>query len=177
MYTTATTRQPGIHRINFRSPTPLAEAGDGSFVVPYRAQSYYFTSSTDPKRREEYAETAVAGTEVLSRAQRTKWPGTALPWRVIHLPSSDSKSPSAITITISAGDGETSKHRTRAGKKKRITLRKKHKDAVLKAETEKEKRTRRNREKKVKKKAKEKLKKLEGMKGEDEDAGVGGDVA
>ncbi len=176
--TTTTTHQPGIHHINVRSPTPLSAAGDGAFVIPHRPQSYYFTSSTDSKRQEEYNEVAMAGTEVLNTAQRTIWPGTALPWRVIHLPGSAPEAlafSSALTITISTS-GERNKGRTRAGKKKRIAARKKYKDMVLKAETEKEKRTRRNREKKVKKKAKEKLKKME-EKGEtvetaDEDANV-----
>jgi hypothetical protein len=90
-------------------------------------------------------------------------PGTALPWRVIHLSaatlSSVKRAPAPPAATA-----QSKTRRARAGKKRRLAMRKK-KFAVpaAKVETEQEKRTRRNREKKVKKKEREKLKKIHGL--------------
>jgi hypothetical protein len=89
-------------------------------------------------------------------------PGTALPWRVIHLNASKPSSLSNHCPTLLASTPATTKtRRSRAGKKRRIAIRKKYAAITAQAETEREKRTRRNREKKVKKKEREKLKKKE----------------
>ena len=68
------TNHPSIHRINIRSPTPPASAGDGAFVVPYRPQTYYFANVAGLEQK-AYADIAISGGQVLERASRTKWVG------------------------------------------------------------------------------------------------------
>ncbi|KAF7505488.1 hypothetical protein GJ744_000735 [Endocarpon pusillum] len=162
----------GVARVNLRSPTPLAERGEGGFVVPCRPRSYYFTSFGDGdadgdadanadaqggrarRRRDEYRDVAVEGQEVMFVATSTAWPGAALPWRVIRVPASSlAQSLKTSPTRAESRDGRTQR-RARAGKKRRIAMRKKHAAEVRAAETEKEKRARKNREKKVKKREK-----------------------
>lgn len=59
------------------------------FVRPRRPESYHFTSAlpeaTQALRKSQYEDVAVSTREVLLSASTTKWPGTALPWRVINI--------------------------------------------------------------------------------------------
>lgn len=63
----------GFHRINVRSPTPMAGSGDGAFVVPCRSQAYYFTGDAGTDKKKGYARAAVSGKEVMQTSQRTRW--------------------------------------------------------------------------------------------------------
>lgn len=70
--------EKGLPQVNIRSPSPVSGHGDGGFVVPFRPQSYYFTPADDDggegvRRRKEFADMAVDGKEVLSRARRIAW--------------------------------------------------------------------------------------------------------
>ncbi|RVX67353.1 hypothetical protein B0A52_09134 [Exophiala mesophila] len=145
------------------------------FVRPRRPDSYYFTSalpaSTLSRLSSQYSETALSTTDILTRAKSTKWPGTSLPWRVIHVKlAKPTKTPTPTTTSKSSTQLPSSSrlHRTspRPSKKRRLVLRRRsvaQAELVEKAkaadEAEREKRTRRNREKKVKRKEREKRKK------------------
>lgn len=161
-------------------PTALTESWSldkAQFVRPNRPDSYYFTSATPHETKNimkaEYADVAVSASDVLFRAQSTKWPGTALPWRLIHVqlvnPGNNSRykslPPSSVSKDVSHAASRL--NRKRPSKKRRILLRRRlalraDMAAQVKAtqESEQEKRTRRNREKKVKRKEREKKKKL-----------------
>ncbi len=72
--------EAGLARVRIRSPTPAGREGEeGGFVVPVRPRSYYFTFSGDgdgegwKRRRDEYADVAVEGHDVLSMAGCTAW--------------------------------------------------------------------------------------------------------
>jgi hypothetical protein len=163
-------------------PTEPLSLDKTNFIRPHRPDSYYFTSALAPESiqtlKSEYTTVAVSTADVLNFATSTKWPGTALPWRCIHVQLiNPTKAPShgpglgsrdAVSQTNSATD---SKRITgRPSKKRRILLRKRlalHANVAAQAqlfeEAEREKRTRRNREKKVKRKEREKRKKSRGM--------------
>ena len=149
------------HRVTICSPAPVSK-GDGGFVVRHRPRGDYFAEPA--LRRHEYAQVALAGQDVISRAESTRWPGAEMSWRVIYVPDARLAQKGRVSTEhdVVDGDREGSRGRVRKGKKARIKTRKMYAAKVLKAETEKEKRTRRNREKKVKKKAREKVKKLGG---------------
>ena len=171
------------HRIRLRSPSLDPEKV--GFVRPHRYQGYYFARELTAEEKNQMENAAVTGRQVLSHAT-SPWPGTAYPWKILHLPSSRSAKalPSQLHIPR-LGDPSPAKKRTRPGKKYRIKIRKKAAAALEKKEErkaqeekreaeEREKRTRRNREKKVKRKAKEKAKKADGAKGGEEgDEGKG----
>ncbi|OAP62054.1 hypothetical protein AYL99_04257 [Fonsecaea erecta] len=178
-----------------RTPEP-AELADSlsleraHFLRPNRPDSYYFTSAL-PKEtiealRSQYADVALSTSEVLCRAESTKWPGSALPWRLIHVELLDKshRFQGVAQSAVSAmGTRDSSSHMSqprpkRPSKKRRILLRRRlalrqelAAQARVTEETEKEKRTRRNREKKVKRKEREKRKKMEAPEGEGELAG------
>ncbi|KAL9619733.1 MAG: hypothetical protein Q9160_005664 [Pyrenula sp. 1 TL-2023] len=174
-----------ITRINIRSPTPPSP-GSGGFVNPHRPRSYYFTFSTAAAANanasgkdsllhtavaaeKEYAAVAVDGLDVRARARSVKWPGTALPFRVIHIniPPTSTSFPSFSSPphhTHTPPDPNKKLQKCRASKKHRIALRKKLKLAVAaeqrtreEAEADRGKRTRRNREKKVKRRERERV--------------------
>lgn len=168
------------------SPTPppinLSESlslDKAHFVRPHRPDSYYFTSSlpteTLSSLKSQFAEVALSSSDVLSLAEVTKWPGSALPWRVINVKLA---MPSWQTQKQTTPVASSLKSR-KPSKKRRIILRRRlarAKEAAqlqkLAEETEKEKRTRRNREKKVKKKEREKRKKAE-TQGAETTSGIG----
>ncbi|KIV93171.1 hypothetical protein PV10_04408 [Exophiala mesophila] len=145
------------------------------FLRPRRPDSYYFTSalptSTLSRLSSQYSETALSTTDILTRAKSTKWPGTSLPWRVIHVKlAQPTKTPTPTTTSRSSTQPSSSSRpqriNPRPSKKRRLVLRRRsaaQADLVEKAkaadEAEREKRTRRNREKKVKRKEREKRKK------------------
>lgn len=159
------------HRVRLRSPSLDPEKV--GFVRPHRDQSYYFARTLMAEERNELETAAVTGAQVLSHAA-SSWPGTAYPWKILHLSNPNSRTSFSDQARIARlGDPSPAKKRTRPGKKYRIKIRKKAAAAVAKKEErkaeeekkeaeEREKRTRRNREKKVKRKAKEKAKKADG---------------
>ncbi|KAJ9605367.1 hypothetical protein H2200_010024 [Cladophialophora chaetospira] len=163
-------------------PTELAESlslDKAHFVRPNRPDEYYFTSALPEETigalRSQYADAATSTSDILLRAQSTKWPGTALPWRMIKVKLFNKPSnPKAPNQTTPAKDKTNA--RSRPSKKRRILYRRRlalrselTAQSKVAEETEREKRTRRNREKKVKKKEREKRKKLGADGGEDGD--------
>lgn len=162
--TQSTQPNPPPSRINIRSPTP-DQPSDGRFINPHRPSSYYLAKSP---RLDKLAVAAVSGIEIL-QCSHSPWPGTQMPWRVIHLPSakvsvSDISSDTKAMLKI-RGKGVPSKN-ARSGKpskKRRILLRTRARAVDLKIKEKeehlREKRTRLNREKKVKRKAKGKAEK------------------
>lgn len=170
-------------------PEDLAESlslDKANFIRPNRPESYYFTSAI-PQRlledlRSQYTQVALSTSDVLSRASSTNWPGTALPWRCVHVEllnsrhklSDPSNKPSisvptrAATKQDSTRSSYANRQRTRPSKKSRILLRRRlalraelAAQAEKSDELERQKRTQRNREKKVKRKEREKRKKLD----------------
>ncbi|KIW62981.1 hypothetical protein PV04_09865 [Phialophora macrospora] len=152
------------------------------FIRPNRPETYYFTAAlpdeTLQQLKAEYAAVAVSASDVFSRAESTKWPGTALPWRLIRVQLLNAASKSKEQRQSGNFDSAVARHnnsaqqkaraRTRPSKKRRILVRRRvalrnelAAQAKVTEETEREKRTRRNREKKVKKKEREKRKKTE----------------
>ncbi|KIX98413.1 uncharacterized protein Z520_05714 [Fonsecaea multimorphosa CBS 102226] len=190
-----------------RTPEPAALADSLSlekahFLRPNRPDSYYFTSAlpgeTIEALRSQYADVALSTADVLARAKSTKWPGSALPWRLIHVEllgkgrrrgarRLEDVAQSAASSAVSTIDTSTQRSKPspkRPSKKRRILLRRRlalrqelAAQATATEETEREKRTRRNREKKVKRKEREKRKKLEeapeGEEGKPAGGGVG----
>ncbi|EXJ91301.1 hypothetical protein A1O1_04411 [Capronia coronata CBS 617.96] len=175
--------RPTIRLSRTPSPAPLS-GQDGllsldkaHFVRPHRPETYYFTAAlpadTAQALKSQYAEVAVSTSHVLSRSKSTIWPGSVLPWRVIHVELVAPNRRGQGTVTKStagkvSGPGLASRStsRPKPSKKRRIVLRQRlAKRAEMAAQavaaelTEKEKRTRRNREKKVKRKEREKMKK------------------
>lgn len=182
-----------------RSPSPVVgldralSLDKAHFIRPNRPDTYYFTAAlpaeTVHSLRSQYAQVAVSTSDVISRAKATSWPGTTLPWRVIHVQLANRSSSArdrhvveAIVKTTheSSSSKSNSKPKAKSSKKRRIVLRRRlAKSAELAAQaveaelTEKEKRTRRNREKKVKRKEREKKKKLlDGTGAAQEDGGL-----
>lgn len=154
-----------------RVNTPPVDVGDAGFLSA-RDNSYYFASAPSTERQEEFRSAAVTGQDVLSRAHGI-WPGSAYPWRVLHLPSTKKQrsmlaNVGSLSSKLIGNDVAVS--RKRPGKKARLKIRtkavaakarqeQKQRQAELKEAAEQEKRTRRNREKKVKRKQREKAKK------------------
>jgi hypothetical protein len=152
------------------------------FLRPNRPETYYFTAAlpeeTVQRLKAEYAAVAMSTTDVVSRAESTRWPGTVLPWRLIRVQLLNKASRSTGQHQSGQVDSTAAQHnnstqqkaraRSRPSKKRRILVRRRlalrselAAQAKVTEETEKEKRTRRNREKKVKKKEREKRKKTE----------------
>jgi hypothetical protein len=137
------------------------------FVQPNRPDGYYFTSAFPRESvdllRSQYAEVAVSSSDVLYRAITSKWPGAAMPWRLIPVQLANRVREPRISNKVlpSSKRGRPSKKR-RILQRRRLALRAELAAQAQKAEeTEREKRTRRNREKKVKRKEREKRKKVE----------------
>lgn len=161
------TATPARIRVN----TPPVDVGDAGFLSA-RDDSYYFASAPSLKRKEQLRSAAVTGQDVLSRAHGI-WPGSAYPWKVLHLPSTKkqrSMLANADSLSSKLFGNDASLSRKRPGKKARLKIRtravaakarqeQKQREADLKEAAEQEKRTRRNREKKVKRKQREKAKK------------------
>lgn len=160
-------------KIRLRSPTPTN--ADPGFIQPRRVSSYYFASiSQDERLRFEAA--AISASQVLSQSTMPR-PGSAYPWRVLHLPLSQVSQPirhelrkASISTTLVKPTGDDVKKRKRVGKKARIALRTKlsstrlqqaeaSKAVELKEAAERAKRAERNRLKKLKRRAREKAKK------------------
>ncbi|KIW29563.1 uncharacterized protein PV07_05371 [Cladophialophora immunda] len=179
-----------------RTPEP-AELADSlslekaHFLRPNRPDSYYFTSAvpeeTIASLRSQYADVALSTADVVSRAKSTKWPGSALPWRLIHVQllgnghrlKKLAQAAMSTTNTRDTSSQQLKPNSKRPSKKRRILLRRRlalrqELAAQVRAteETEREKRTRRNREKKVKRKEREKKKKLEAPEGKGGPAGA-----
>lgn len=163
-------------RIRVRSPTPAEiSPDDGGFLVPFRGWYHYVTTpelldrplgdtryvEIQNRKRKEYESVAVSGEDVLKWA-RVEAPGCHLPWRVIHIPSSQDR-----TRDVSSGTkpdtrddgGTTKKKKKKPGKKRRIILRKRLAAAELVKKAEAEKRHEKNREKRIKRRQREKERK------------------
>ncbi len=154
-------------KVNIRSPTPTTPS-DGRFINPYRPWTYYFASEPSV---DTLAAVAVSGSDILERSH-DPWPGTALAWRVVHLPSSKPKVADlsdAARVSLKT-PAPASKRKLKPSKKRRILLRTRAKAVEEKVKEKeehlREKKTRLNREKKLKRKAKEKAAKLAGKEGE-----------
>ncbi|KAH0841667.1 hypothetical protein AYO21_01099 [Fonsecaea monophora] len=188
--TTTTTTTIADTRIRLsRTPEPAAleeslSLENAHFLRPHRPDSYYFTAALPEEAtqalRTQYADVAVSTADILSRATRTKWPGTALPWRLIHVQLLHGKDRSAGAQPLRSSTSSSSSGSKRPSKKRRILLRRRlalrqelAAQAKATEETEREKRTRRNREKKVKRKEREKRKKVEVEEGGQEGEGEG----
>jgi len=187
LFATSKPTAEAANRIRLRSATP--PTGDSGFVDPKRPSSYYFASPLSDSEKDNLDDSALSGAQVLVCSQ-APWPGSAYPWKVLHLPPSVLTRPArsqnsayqdaALLAKLTGREGFERKKRTRKGKKTRIQIRTKltasRNAAKTKEAEEREKRTRRNREKKVKKKAKEKAKKAgEGVTEASGDAAMGGD--
>ena len=179
------------------TPEPVAvtkqlSLEDANFVRPNRPEAYYFTSALKDEEvqrlRFAYQQAAVSTSEVLARAKSSRWPGTALLWRLFEVESlskvakserNGATRPNTSTSEHSKSLQMSTSARTKPSKKRRIHLRRRlalrnELAAQEKAseETEREKRTRRNREKKLKKKERDKKKKLEADGGGSHGVGV-----
>lgn len=183
LFATSKTTAAPANRIRLRSPTPTV--GEPGFVQANRDSSYYFAPTLSSKDKDNLQYSALSGVQVLTNAH-IPWPGSAYPWKILHLPSSSltrsARSQSTALLAKRLEAGAEPKKRTRPGKNFRIKVRTKlaaSKAAVERKEAEeREKRTRRNREKKVKKKMREKAKKggaegstLDAVGGESEEGG------
>ncbi|KAK9477025.1 hypothetical protein V1514DRAFT_348528 [Lipomyces japonicus] len=51
-----------------------------------RPDSYYLVDDSDTTRRRQLEASAISGEDLLAQAS-TPWPGMAMPWKVIHIPS------------------------------------------------------------------------------------------
>ncbi|KAK3111510.1 hypothetical protein LTR53_013163 [Teratosphaeriaceae sp. CCFEE 6253] len=182
----ATTRkgegEASASRVRLRSPTPLNTTP--GFVDSNRDRSYYLVGTRTAVESARYEHAAVSGAEVLDHS-RTPWPGSACPWKIIHLPvhNGQRRTVSALCETpAAAGIATEGTKRKRPGKQARIKVR--IKLATLQAQTkaveidakareaaEREKRVRTNRSKKLKKRARDKAKKA-GAVGDAEDEEV-----
>lgn len=163
-------------RIRVRSPTPAKNGlDDGGFLVPFRGWYHYVTApellglppgdthhvEIQNRKRKEYESVAVSGDDVLKWA-RVEAPGCHLPWRVIHIPSSQDRTrdaPSSETKTDTRGDSGAAKKKKKPGKKRRIILRKRLAAAELAKKAEAEKRHKKNRERRIKRRQRDKERK------------------
>lgn len=163
--------------ISLRSPSPDPTS---TSVATSRPSSYYFIASLPQSTLtalcKSYLDSAISGTALFEKSQ-TSWPGTSLPWRVIHLPThrkqlvidaTASNSTAVVPITLSAIEDRANRHHCRPSKKRRDLLKQKaaKRQAIIdesktKEEHEREKRNRKNRERKLKRRAKERREKDE----------------
>lgn len=168
-----------VHQTIRLSPTPEPTALIGEvslekacFIRPRRPDSFHFTSALPEAKqsllKSQFADVALSTLDVLLNASTTKWPGAAVPWRVINLTLANP--PKKVAQPGRRSQPTFKAHpRPRPSKKRRILLRRQlvakseaTKQQKLSDEAEREKRTRRNREKKVKRKEREKQKKQAG---------------
>ncbi|KAH8704925.1 hypothetical protein BGW36DRAFT_392665 [Talaromyces proteolyticus] len=169
--------KPQKLRIRLRSPTPGDIQSEGRFVVPFRGWHYYVTkpelmhlphdeeqASAESRKRSEFEDVAVTGTQLREWARSTKLPGCHLPWRVLRIKAFDHRVPkptSTITpVLSSSGSSGEKKKKSKPGKKRRIILRTRA-AATTSASTmtDAEKRNKKNREKKVRKRQRERERK------------------
>lgn len=155
------------------------------FVRPHRPESqyYYFTASLPEARqaqlKSQYADVALSTSDVLLNAATTKWPGTAVPWRVVKVTvatkgRSALKKGLPLAQTTIASRSHLTSRKARPSKRRRIHIRRQlaaksaaKEQQKLSDEAEREKRTRRNREKKVKRKEREKRKRQDAQEAEE----------
>jgi hypothetical protein len=157
--TPATQTQQASNKITIRSPTPDVPSS-GRFINPNRPKSYYFTTTPPPP---SITLSAISGPTILS-SSHSPWPGTFLPWRVIHLSSSTTKLPPSKPL-YDVPKSQAIRKSRKLSKKRRIQLRTRSKlmDAKVKEKEQhlREKKTRLNRERKVKRREKEKMEKAQ----------------
>lgn len=161
-----------INVVKIRSPSVISDAEPGLSVT--RPLSYYLTDRSTKHLRtqqlEAFATSAVSTEELQQIAQRC-WPGTATPWRVIHLPAHKGQIIVHSAVTSNAKteqhpDATNPSRRARVSKKRRDLLRSKATkrqrlidETKTKEEHEREKKNKKNRERKLKRRAKERQEK------------------
>jgi hypothetical protein len=134
----------------------------GGFVVPRRADGYYFSGAVTPERRKEFEIVAVSGEEV-QRLLGVRYSGWEVRWRVRHLRNgelviAESDSKGAVASPLAAGL-DPNRHseiglvsgskKGKPGKKRRIVLRerkRKGEEAAKRRREEIEKKKREERE-------------------------------
>ncbi|KAK4962489.1 hypothetical protein LTR10_000115 [Elasticomyces elasticus] len=156
-------------KIRLRSPTPQTTAP--GFVVPKRNLNYYLAEPPASVDKVQCQSAALSGTEVLALSH-TPWPGSAYPWKVLHV-SVQGRRKSAVSTDKGAAPGPTSASapkRKQPGKKARVQIRvklaaqraeagKQQIDAKAREIADREKRVRLNRAKTLRKRAREKARK------------------
>lgn len=162
--------------ISIRSPSPAAEPeSDTKVYEDPRSDSYYFTSCLPTTKlqelQESYEAAAISVSQLQSLKQRS-WPGTGLPWRVVHLPAHRKQvvvhkvtlkdQASAMTSSTTINNDLERVRRARPSKRKRNLLKDRAAkrqqiidESKTKEEHEREKKARKNREQKLKRRAKE----------------------
>ncbi|KAK5730181.1 hypothetical protein LTR15_000115 [Elasticomyces elasticus] len=154
-------------KIRLRSPKPQTTAP--GFVAHERNLNYYLAEVPSSADKGKYESAALSGTEVLALSH-TPWPGSAYPWKVLHVISQGSREGSAMAVNdIVIGPTPATK-RKQPGKKARIQIRvklaaqraetdKQQTDAKAREVADREKRVRLNRAKTLRKRAREKARK------------------
>ncbi|KAI1262481.1 hypothetical protein F5Y18DRAFT_397331 [Xylariaceae sp. FL1019] len=141
-------------------------SGPGSFIHPKRPTSYYLAAPLSPKSALQHRSVAVTPEYLIQDALSPRW-GLEKPWRVLHIPASQSLTP---TPRPESELEKTPRKKTRPGKKHRILQRTKQKAQREREEKAKlqaadkelhlqEKKKRLNRERKLKRRQKEREKK------------------
>ncbi|GAB7365723.1 hypothetical protein MBLNU230_g7061t1 [Neophaeotheca triangularis] len=160
--------QTQIQTTRIRLDSPTEENRAPGFLNPHRNRAYYFATPPSPETQKTLDIIALSPTQI-HNLSKIPWPGVSYPWKVLHLPATNSspQTPQPKTFAKLGLQAEVSKKRTRLSKACRIRKRKalamaRDEQARVrevkeaKEVAEREKRTRRNREKKIKKRAKEK---------------------
>jgi hypothetical protein len=184
--TSAQSMAPRVTLLRSLSPSLTIQPQEGR-LLRSRPESYYFAKPT--QKTQSHFATSTMTTAALQTLTQTQWPGTSLPWRVIHLstarPSKKASQPSQAAESISGtspGLHATARaqKRSKPNKKRRIFLRRRlaastnkanskpKVKSVTRSETgeilglapqEREKRSARNREKKLKRRQRERERK------------------
>ncbi|KAK5703184.1 hypothetical protein LTR97_004133 [Elasticomyces elasticus] len=164
-----TSATESTNKIRLRSPTPQTTAP--GFVVHERNLKYYLAESPTSADKDDYESAALSGTEVVALS-RNPWPGSAYPWKVLHV-SLQGRRKLAVSTEKGAAPGPTSASATKRkqpGKKARIQIRvklaaqraeagKQQIDAKAREIADRDKRVRLNRVKTLRKRAREKASK------------------
>ncbi|KAK5719651.1 hypothetical protein LTR17_015278 [Elasticomyces elasticus] len=158
-------------KIRLRSPTPQTTAP--GFVVHERNLNYYFAEPSKSAEKGNYESAALSGAEV-DALSRTPWPGSAYPWKVLHVSIQGRRKSSLSTdkgaAPAPAPASASAAKRKQPGKKARIQIRvklaaqraesdKQQTDAKAREIADREKRVRLNRAKTLRKRAREKARK------------------
>ncbi|KAK6421731.1 hypothetical protein LTR81_005298 [Elasticomyces elasticus] len=162
-----TSATESANKIRLRSPTPHTTAP--GFVAHERNLNYYLAELSSSADKSKYESAALSGTEVLALSH-TPWPGSAYPWKVLHVSSKGSRNRSATGVNDMVTGPTSATKRKQPGKKARIQIRvklaaqraetdKQQTDAKAREIADREKRIRLNRAKTLRKRAREKARK------------------
>ncbi|KAK5676849.1 hypothetical protein LTS10_010613 [Elasticomyces elasticus] len=164
-----TTATGNTSKIRLRSPTPQTTAP--GFVVHERNPNYYLAEPPSSADKDKYESAALSGAEVVALSC-TPWPGSAYPWKVLHV-SSQGRRKSSVSTDRGAAPAPapaSAAKRKQPSKKARIQIRvklaaqrvendKQQTDAKAREVADREKRVRLNRAKTLRKRAREKARK------------------